>query len=131
MARQPTATGSTPLYARLGMTRPAPSFPHPQERTILQFGKVASDTFTMDYSYPMTALQASGRVWSSAWLVCRRHGLMQLGCGCGLLAVLQKPKPVVSPSFPAGRPLPSASPASTASWRASEIGLGSPQTSRT
>ncbi|KAL4439006.1 hypothetical protein ABPG77_006943 [Micractinium sp. CCAP 211/92] len=28
------------------------------DRTILQFGKVASDAFTMDYCYPMTALQA-------------------------------------------------------------------------
>lgn len=28
-----------------------------QERTILQFGKVAKDAFTMDFSYPMTALQ--------------------------------------------------------------------------
>ncbi|PSC74109.1 king tubby [Micractinium conductrix] len=28
------------------------------DRTILQFGKVAGDAFTMDYSYPMTALQA-------------------------------------------------------------------------
>ncbi|KAI7844912.1 hypothetical protein COHA_001560 [Chlorella ohadii] len=28
------------------------------ERTILQFGKVAKDAFTLDYCYPMTALQA-------------------------------------------------------------------------
>ncbi|KAL4452633.1 hypothetical protein ABPG75_008295 [Micractinium tetrahymenae] len=28
------------------------------DRTILQFGKVAGDAFTMDYCYPMTALQA-------------------------------------------------------------------------
>lgn len=34
-----------------------PRHPHLQERTILQFGKVADDVFTMDYSYPMTALQ--------------------------------------------------------------------------
>ncbi|EFN51468.1 hypothetical protein CHLNCDRAFT_28000, partial [Chlorella variabilis] len=35
------------------------------ERTILQFGKVADDVFTMDYSYPMTALQAFGICLSS------------------------------------------------------------------
>lgn len=29
-----------------------------QERVILQFGKVGEDAFTMDYAYPMTALQA-------------------------------------------------------------------------
>ena len=29
-----------------------------QERIILQFGKVGPDVFTMDYAYPMTALQA-------------------------------------------------------------------------
>lgn len=34
--------------------------PAPQERTILQFGKVAKDAFTMDYCYPMTALQVGG-----------------------------------------------------------------------
>eukprot|EP00887_Chlorella_sp_A99_P002521 scaffold6.g2521.t1 len=28
------------------------------ERTVLQFGKVSDEVFTMDYSYPMTALQA-------------------------------------------------------------------------
>ena len=29
-----------------------------QDRTILQFGKVGKDTFTMDYSWPINALQA-------------------------------------------------------------------------
>lgn len=43
---------------------PGPS-PHPlslaqllQERTIIQFGRVGEDSFTMDFAYPMTALQA-------------------------------------------------------------------------
>lgn len=29
-----------------------------QERTIIQFGRVGEDSFTMDFAYPMTALQA-------------------------------------------------------------------------
>jgi hypothetical protein len=43
-----------------------------QERTILQFGKVADDVFTMDFSYPMTALQVGASlapadcVWMAA-----------------------------------------------------------------
>ena len=39
-------------------TRPNPPPPPPQERTILQFGKVGGDAFTMDYAYPLTPLQA-------------------------------------------------------------------------
>ena len=41
-----------------------------QERTILQFGKVAKDAFTLDYCYPMTALQvggATGGTWFGGW----------------------------------------------------------------
>jgi hypothetical protein len=44
-----------------------------QERTILQFGKVAGDAFTMDYSYPMTALQASSRPRAPAALLLPRN----------------------------------------------------------
>lgn len=36
-----------------------------QERTILQFGKVGADAFTMDYAYPMTALQVRGLLGAS------------------------------------------------------------------
>ena len=36
-----------------------------QERTILQFGKTADDVFTMDFGYPMTALQVGHVVCDS------------------------------------------------------------------
>lgn len=43
-----------------------------QERVILQFGKVGDDLFTMDYAYPMTAMQASeGAVGLVGWLLPR------------------------------------------------------------
>lgn len=32
---------------------------------VLQFGKVTSETFTMDYSFPLSALQAFGITLSS------------------------------------------------------------------
>jgi len=32
--------------------------PEEQERVILQFGKIGTDIFTMDYSYPLSAFQA-------------------------------------------------------------------------
>merc|ERR1712065_91837 len=35
------------------------------DRVLLQFGRIGEDAFTMDYQYPMTALQAFGVVLSS------------------------------------------------------------------
>jgi tubby and related proteins len=43
-----------------GAPTPTPSQPVPtdQDKIILQFGKVAKDMFTMDYSYPLSTFQA-------------------------------------------------------------------------
>ena len=49
-----------------------------QERTILQFGKVAKDAFTMDFSYPMTALQVG-------WWGGQGHWSSRSACALGLV----------------------------------------------
>jgi tubby and related proteins len=50
-ATQPAAGAPTP-------SEPAAPPPPDQEKVVLQFGKVAKDTFTMDYCYPLSAFQA-------------------------------------------------------------------------
>ncbi|RHN42116.1 putative transcription factor TUBBY family [Medicago truncatula] len=41
--------------------------PEEQERVILQFGKIGTDIFTMDYSYPLSAFQAFAICLASAF----------------------------------------------------------------
>ena len=51
-AAQPAAAAPAP-------PQPVPPPPPPEhDKVILQFGKVAKDTFTMDYRYPLSAFQA-------------------------------------------------------------------------
>ena len=54
----PHAVFGSPNLPRPPPPGPTPPPPPPQERTILQFGKVGGDAFTMDYAYPLTPLQA-------------------------------------------------------------------------
>ena len=42
-----------------------PPFFFPEDYVIMQFGRISDDVFTMDYSFPMCALQAFGIALSS------------------------------------------------------------------
>lgn len=44
---------------------PLPPHPRAADYIVMQFGRVAEDVFTMDYNYPMCALQAFAIALSS------------------------------------------------------------------
>ncbi|XP_074561240.1 tubby-like F-box protein 8 [Curcuma longa] len=53
---QPPPATATPAAGAATATQPAAAPGH--DKILLQFGKVAKDTFTMDYRYPLSAFQA-------------------------------------------------------------------------
>lgn len=53
------------FYKRNTMTNLFPFVLRPEDYIVMQFGRVAEDVFSMDYSFPLCALQAFAITLSS------------------------------------------------------------------